>query len=109
MPTRSTDPLVIGHVIGDVLDPFTSCVSLRVLYNNCPEVMNCCELKPSQIVNPPRVEVGGDDLRTFYTLVYIISYSISSMVLYRISFYVFVCSELEYNKLYIVSFIASCT
>ncbi|RDY14760.1 Protein HEADING DATE 3A, partial [Mucuna pruriens] len=66
---RSTDPLVIGRVIGDVLEPFTSSISLRVLYNNCPEVINCCELKPSQIVNKPRVEIGGDDLRTFYTLV----------------------------------------
>ncbi|TKY64760.1 TWIN SISTER of FT [Spatholobus suberectus] len=66
---RSTDPLVIGHVIGDVLEPFTSCVSLRVIYDNCSEVINCCELRPSQIVNQPRVEVGGDEFRTFYTLV----------------------------------------
>ncbi|TKY64757.1 TWIN SISTER of FT [Spatholobus suberectus] len=66
---RSTDPLVVGRIIGDVLDPFTSCVSLRVAYNNCSEVINCCELKSSQILNRPRVEVGGDDFTTFYTLV----------------------------------------
>lgn len=66
---RSSDPLVIGRVIGDVLDPFTCCVSMRILYNNSHEVINCCELKPSQIINQPRVEVGGDDLRNFYTLV----------------------------------------
>ncbi|TKY64756.1 CENTRORADIALIS protein [Spatholobus suberectus] len=36
---RSTDPLVIGQVIGDDLEHFTSCVSLRVIYNNCPKVM----------------------------------------------------------------------
>ncbi|KAK7374946.1 hypothetical protein VNO80_08389 [Phaseolus coccineus] len=66
---RSTNPLVIGGVIGDVLEPFTSCVSLRIVYNNGSEVINCCELKPSQILNQPRVEIGGDDLRILYTLV----------------------------------------
>ncbi|KAK7304305.1 hypothetical protein VNO77_45173 [Canavalia gladiata] len=66
---RSTDPLVIGRIVGDIVDPFTNSVSLRIVYNNNVEVMNCCELKPSQIINQPRVEVGGDELRTFYTLV----------------------------------------
>ena len=33
------------------------------------EVINSGELKPSQIVNPPRIQVGGNDLRTLYTLV----------------------------------------
>ncbi|XP_027927355.1 protein HEADING DATE 3A-like [Vigna unguiculata] len=66
---RSMDPLVIGGVVGDVLEPFRSCVSLRIIFNNCSEVINCCELKPSQVMNQPRVEIGGDDLRTLYTLV----------------------------------------
>jgi protein FLOWERING LOCUS T len=65
---RDRDPLVVGRVIGDVLDPFTRSVSLRVCYGN-REVNNGYELKPSQIVNQPRVDIGGDDLRTFYTLV----------------------------------------
>ncbi|KAK7295826.1 hypothetical protein RJT34_18738 [Clitoria ternatea] len=69
MPRSGSDPLVIGRVIGDVLEPFTSSVSLRVVYNNSSQVINCCELKPSQIVTQPRVEIGGDDFRTFYTLV----------------------------------------
>jgi len=68
---RSMDPLVIGGVVGDVLEPFRSGVSLRIIFNNCSEVINCCELKPSQVMNQPRVEIGGDDLRTLYTLVYI--------------------------------------
>jgi len=71
---RSTDPLVIGGVIGDVLEPFTTRVSLRILYNNSLQVINCCELKPYQILNQPRVEIGGDDLRTLYTLVYLYMY-----------------------------------
>ncbi|XP_057470638.1 protein HEADING DATE 3A-like [Actinidia eriantha] len=65
---RERDSLVVGRVIGDVLDPFTRSIGLRVTYNN-KEVSNGCELKPSQVVNQPRVDVGGDDLRTFYTLV----------------------------------------
>ena len=65
---RDRDPLVIGRVVGDVLDPFTRSIGLRATYNN-KDVNNGCELKPSQVVNQPRVDVGGDDLRTFYTLV----------------------------------------
>nr|AEZ63949.1 FLOWERING LOCUS T1 [Dimocarpus longan] len=65
---RDRDPLVVGRVIGDVLDPFTKSISLSVSYNN-REINNGCELKPSQIVNQPRVDVGGDDLRACYTLV----------------------------------------
>ncbi|MED6176171.1 hypothetical protein PIB30_085533, partial [Stylosanthes scabra] len=62
------DPLVLGGVIGDVLNPFTSSVSLRVVINN-REISNGCELRPSHVVNRPRVTIGGEDLRTFYTLV----------------------------------------
>ncbi|XP_029126416.1 protein HEADING DATE 3A-like [Cajanus cajan] len=62
------DPLVLGRIIGDVLEPFTSCVTLRVAYN-CSNVFNSCEFKPSQIVNKPRVDIGGDDLRILYTLI----------------------------------------
>ncbi|KAK7295823.1 hypothetical protein RJT34_18735 [Clitoria ternatea] len=66
---RSMDPLVIGHIIGDIVDPFMCSVPMRVIYNNNIEVLNCCELRPSQILNEPRVEVGGSDFRTLYTLV----------------------------------------
>ncbi|CAN1217631.1 Protein HEADING DATE 3A [Linum perenne] len=65
---RDRDPLVVGRVIGDVLDPFTRSIPLRVIYFNNREINNGCELKPSQVVNQPRVDIGGDDLRTFYTL-----------------------------------------
>lgn len=65
---RDRDPLVVGRVIGDVLDPFTRSIGLRVIYS-AREVSNGCEFRPSQLVNQPRVEIGGDDLRTFYTLV----------------------------------------
>ncbi|XP_011014868.1 PREDICTED: protein HEADING DATE 3A-like [Populus euphratica] len=65
---RDREPLSVGRVIGDVLDPFTRSISLRVNYNS-REVNNGYELKPSHVVNQPRVDIGGEDLRTFYTLV----------------------------------------
>ncbi|KAK1406424.1 hypothetical protein QVD17_41721 [Tagetes erecta] len=68
MMPRDRDPLVVGRVIGDVLDSFTKSINLTVSYND-REVSNGCELKPSQVVNQPRVDIGGDDLRAFHTLV----------------------------------------
>ena len=68
MPRVQRDPLVVGRVIGDVLENFNRSVAFRVSYNN-RDVNNGCEFRPSQVVNQPRVEVGGDDLRTFFTLV----------------------------------------
>ncbi|KAK2988133.1 hypothetical protein RJ640_017465 [Escallonia rubra] len=65
---RDRDPLVVGGVVGDVLDPFTKSIALGVSYNN-RELNNGCELRPSQLVNQPRVDIGGNDLRAFYTLV----------------------------------------
>lgn len=68
MPQNLVDPL---GVIGDVLNPFTNSVSLSAIINN-REISNGCLMKPSQLVNRPRVNVGGDDLRTFYTMVSIV-------------------------------------
>ncbi|KAJ8486702.1 hypothetical protein OPV22_019187 [Ensete ventricosum] len=41
---------------------------MSVRYNS-REVRNGREFKPSQVANQPNVEIGGHDLRTFYTLV----------------------------------------
>ncbi|KAF5803664.1 putative phosphatidylethanolamine-binding protein [Helianthus annuus] len=68
MSRRERDPLVVGRVIGDVLDSFTKSINLTISYND-REVSNGCTLKPSQVVNQPRVDIGGDDLRAFHTLV----------------------------------------
>lgn len=65
---RERDSLVVGRVIGDVLEPFNKSITLRVNYGR-KEITNGKEFKPSEVVNQPRVEVGGNDLRTFYTLV----------------------------------------
>ena len=66
--TMSRDPLVVGNVVGDILDPFIKSASLRVLYSN-RELTNGSELKPSQVANEPRIEIAGRDMRTLYTLV----------------------------------------
>nr|AFJ04156.1 flowering locus T [Euphorbia esula]AGB05622.1 flowering locus T [Euphorbia esula] len=64
----SGDALALGRVIGDVLDPFQTSIPLHVSYTNKP-ITNGCELKPAHVINQPRVDIGGSDLRTFYTLV----------------------------------------
>ena len=64
----ATDPLVMAHVIQDVLDPFTPTIPLRITYNN-RLLLASAELKPSAVVSKPRVDVGGNDMRAFYTLV----------------------------------------
>ncbi|EMS54593.1 hypothetical protein TRIUR3_35020 [Triticum urartu] len=67
MAGRDRDPLVVGRVVGDVLDPFVRTTNLRVTFGN-RTVSNGCELKPSMVAQQPRVEVGGNEMRTFYTL-----------------------------------------
>lgn len=67
---RERNPLVVSRVIGDVLDPFTEAVEIRV-FSNDNYVFNGRCLRPSQILTRPTVHIGGDggDFRTFYTLV----------------------------------------
>ncbi|XP_010260703.1 PREDICTED: protein MOTHER of FT and TFL1 [Nelumbo nucifera] len=63
----SVEPLVVGRVIGDVVDMFVPTVSMSV-YFGPKHVTNGCDIKPSMATNPPKVVVSGhtDDL---YTLV----------------------------------------
>ncbi|XP_021747865.1 uncharacterized protein LOC110713724 [Chenopodium quinoa] len=69
-PRSGRDALVVGQVIGDVLDPFIRFVNLRVIYEG-REVINASEFRPSQIVYPPRVVIQGNDPSAsyFFTLV----------------------------------------
>jgi len=64
----STDPLVIGRVIGDVVDPFTPTVKITVSYNN-KQVYNGHEFFPSSVTTKPKVQIRGGDMRSFFTLV----------------------------------------
>lgn len=61
-------PLIVGRVIGDVLDSFSASMKMSVTYGN-KQVYNGHEFYPSAVAAKPRVEIEGADMRTFYTLV----------------------------------------
>ncbi|GAA0145555.1 protease inhibitor [Lithospermum erythrorhizon] len=65
----SSDPLVVGRVIGDVLDDFAPTISMTVTYNNNKLVSNGHELFPSAVSSRPKVDIYDGDLRSFFTLV----------------------------------------
>nr|UYR57988.1 centroradialis 1 [Camellia flavida]UYR57994.1 centroradialis 1 [Camellia flavida] len=65
---RNSEPLVVGRVIGDVVDTFCPSVKMSVTYKN-REVFNGHELFPSSVTTKPRVEVEGGDMRSFFTLI----------------------------------------
>uniref|UniRef100_A0A166DJF9 Uncharacterized protein n=1 Tax=Daucus carota subsp. sativus TaxID=79200 RepID=A0A166DJF9_DAUCS len=60
---RIPDPLVVGRVVGDVVDYVSSSVKMVVTYNPNKQVYNGHELYPSQVIFKPRVEVPGGDMR----------------------------------------------
>lgn len=61
----------MGRVVGDVVDIFSPNVKMNVIYNSFKQVANGHELLPSLISSKPRVEVGGDDMRSAFTLIMI--------------------------------------
>ncbi|KAG6414760.1 hypothetical protein SASPL_122134 [Salvia splendens] len=65
----SSTPLIIGRVIGDVVDNFSATVKMSVTYNSNKHVYNGHELFPSIVTPKPRVEVHGGDMRSFFTLI----------------------------------------
>jgi hypothetical protein len=71
----SVDPLVVGRVIGDVVDMFVPTVNMSA-YFGPKHVTNGCDIKPSTAVNPPKVTLSGhsDEL---YSLVSSLSLSLS--------------------------------
>ncbi|KAH1039760.1 hypothetical protein J1N35_041503 [Gossypium stocksii] len=62
------EPLIVGGVVGDVLDSFNPSIKMSVTFNN-KQVFNGHEFYPSSVAAKPRVEIQGGDLRTFFTLV----------------------------------------
>ncbi|KAF3320749.1 Protein SELF-PRUNING [Carex littledalei] len=66
---RLLEPLIVGKVIGEVLDSFSPSVTMAVTYNSNNQVFNGHEFFPSAVVSKPKVEVQGADLRTLFTLV----------------------------------------
>ncbi|KAI4300460.1 hypothetical protein L6164_033837 [Bauhinia variegata] len=68
MARLSAEPLIVGRVIGDVLDSFSTSIKMTVSYGN-KQVFNGHELFPSTVTAKPRVEIEGGDMRSFFTLV----------------------------------------
>lgn len=66
---KLSDPLVLGRVIGDVIDAFSPSVKMTVTFNTNKKVYNGHEFFPSAVTNKPKVEVHGGDMRSFFTLV----------------------------------------
>nr|QLM02220.1 terminal flower 1_1 [Hypoxis decumbens] len=66
---RVLEPLIVGRVIGEVLDSFNPSVKMMVTYNSNKMVCNGHEFFPSAVASKPRVEVQGGDMRSFFTLV----------------------------------------
>ncbi|KAL8039710.1 hypothetical protein ABFX02_10G054000 [Erythranthe guttata] len=70
MGSRMLEPLVVGRVIGDVLECFSPTTKMHVTYPNHKQVFNGHEFYPSAVTIKPRVEIQGPaDMRTFFTLV----------------------------------------
>lgn len=63
----SVDPLVVGRVIGDVVDMFVPRVSMSVYFGS-KHVTNGCDIKPSLAISPPKITISGDP-DELYTLV----------------------------------------
>ncbi|KAM0918194.1 hypothetical protein ACQ4PT_008821 [Festuca glaucescens] len=65
----SRDPLIVGGIVGNVVEYFDASARLRVLYSN-REITNGSELRPSQVANQPTVHITGLP-GSHYTLVMI--------------------------------------
>jgi phosphatidylethanolamine-binding protein len=52
------DPLVVGRVIGDVVDMFVPSVLVSVRFGT-KDLTNGCEIKPSVAAFPPVVHIAG--------------------------------------------------
>ncbi|KEH17362.1 terminal flower 1 [Medicago truncatula] len=66
--SRPLEPLSVGRVIGEVVDIFNPSVRMNVTYST-KQVANGHELMPSIVMNKPRVDIGGEDMRSAYTLI----------------------------------------
>lgn len=64
---RFVDPLVVGRVIGEVVDLFVPSISMTVAYGP-KDISNGCLLKPSATAAPPLVRISGSR-NDLYTLV----------------------------------------
>lgn len=78
----------LSDVLGEVSGSSDESVRLSFLFNNRPS-FNGCDLRPSNVVNRPRVEVGGEDLRVFYTLVIVLIFFSNCFIYFSYGFELF--------------------
>ena len=87
------EPLAVGRVIGEVVDAFTPSVKLSVTYNLNKMVSNGHELMPNVITSKPRVDIGGEDMRSAYTLVTLsLTLHLSYVCIHCTCPYIYVCA-----------------
>ncbi|KAJ4702480.1 Terminal flower 1-like protein [Melia azedarach] len=67
--SRIAETLAVGGVVGDVVDIFTPSVKMYIIYSSNKQVANGHELMPAIIAVKPRVQIGGEDMRSAYTLI----------------------------------------
>ncbi|KAL6650650.1 hypothetical protein ACP70R_009575 [Stipagrostis hirtigluma subsp. patula] len=67
--SRALESLIVGKVIGEVIDNFNPTVKMTVTYSSNKQVFHGREFFPSAVESKPRVEVQGGDMRSFFTLV----------------------------------------
>jgi hypothetical protein len=72
------DPLIVGNIVGDVVDYFDASARLRVFYNN-REMIIGSELRPSHVANQPMVQISGL-FGSLYTLVSSLRYTCSMFI-----------------------------
>lgn len=66
---RSVEPLVVGRVIGDVVDMFTPATEITVHYGT-KQVANGCDIKPTASADKPSVQIHAPPASSnLYTLV----------------------------------------
>lgn len=67
----SIDPLVIEGVIGDVVETVSQSIKMSVIYDSKKPYgfTNGQEFLPSQVADPPLVEVHEGEFRSFFTLI----------------------------------------
>ncbi|KAJ3700742.1 hypothetical protein LUZ61_004447 [Rhynchospora tenuis] len=56
--SSNVDPLVVGRVIGEVVDLFVPTTKMDVNFG-AKHVNNGCDIKPSMATDPPSIHIGG--------------------------------------------------
>lgn len=98
---RSLEPLVVGKVIGDVVDMFSPAAEFTVKYGS-KQVTNGCEIKPSSAADKPKFQILGPRVPSnHYTLVC----RILHFLIYIMELYIYYVPKILYSGLFFVTVI----